>query len=103
MVGDNRNYLTALLTLDPAALAAFAAERGLPEQGRAVHPEVLAEVQRGVDAVNVRLARVEQVRRFRLLERPFSVADGTLTPTLKVRRQEIARRYAAEIEELYRG
>jgi len=101
VLGDNRNYLVALLTLDEAALTRLAADRALPPDGLHRHPEVLAELQRGVDAVNEQLARVENVRRFRVLEQPFGVADGTLTPTLKVRRQLIARRYAREIEELY--
>lgn len=101
VVGDNRNYLTALMTLDEAALEAFAAEHGLPATDRHRHPAVIAAVQKGVDEVNGQLARVESIRKFRLLETPFSVADGTLTPTMKVRRQLITRRYAAEIDALY--
>jgi long-chain acyl-CoA synthetase len=101
VVGDGRHYLSALLTLDEAALERLAAERGLPAEGRHHHPDVRAVLQEGVDAVNAKVARVESIRRLHVLETPLSVADGTLTPTLKVRRQLVTRRYAREIEALY--
>jgi long-chain acyl-CoA synthetase len=67
-----------------------------------VTPQVLDELRRGIEQeVNPELARVEQVRAFRVLPRPFSTETGELTPTLKLKRRVIDERYAAEIEEMY--
>ena len=60
-------------------------------------------MQRALDAVNEELARVEQVKKFRILPRPFSVETGELTPTLKLKRSVVARKFAAEIESMYAG
>ena len=67
-----------------------------------MHPEVLAEVERGVAEANSHLAQVEQVRRFRVLPDEWTAETGELTPTLKRRRRVIADRYASEIDQLYR-
>jgi long-chain acyl-CoA synthetase len=102
IVGDRRKFLTALVTLDLDATARFRDERGLaPETNAHEDPTVLAEVQRAIDAVNAELARVEQIKRFRILPRPFSVETGELTPTLKLRRSVVARKFAPEIETMY--
>ena len=95
VVGDRRKYLTALLILDPDARARFANEKG--------EAEVHAEVQRGVDGVNARLARVETVKKFHILPRPFGIDTGELTPTLKVKRRVVYERYAREIDAMYEG
>jgi long-chain acyl-CoA synthetase len=101
VVGDRRKYLTALLILDPEAVARFAKERGAAASQEA--PEVKAEVQRAVDEVNSHLARVETVKKFHVLARPFSIETGELTPTLKVKRKVVHEKYAREIEALYEG
>jgi len=62
---------------------------------------VLAEIERGVAEANSHLARVEQVRRFRVLPNEWTAETGELTPTLKRRRRVIADRYAEEIDQLY--
>jgi long-chain acyl-CoA synthetase len=67
----------------------------------AAHPDVLAEVRRGVDEANSHLARVEQVRRFTVLGTEWTGDSGELTPTQKKRRRVIVERYAREIEQLY--
>ena len=67
----------------------------------ASRPDVLAEVERGVAEANSHLARVEQVRRFRVLPSEWTAETGELTPTLKRRRRMIDDRYAADIEQLY--
>ena len=62
---------------------------------------VRAAVQQDVDAVNARFARIEQIKRFDILERDLSQAEGELTPTLKVKRPVIHERYGERIERLY--
>jgi long-chain acyl-CoA synthetase len=102
---DRRAYPTALVCLDPERLRAFAAERGLPGTTAAElreHPALLARVQEAVDAANERLARYEQIRRFAILPAELSVEGGELTPTLKVKRREVDRKYAELIEAMYR-
>ena len=103
VVGDRRRYLTALVTLSPEPLAAFAAARGLQGDAAALSssPEVYEEVMRAVARVNADLAPVEQLKRVCALPRPLSVEGGELTPTLKLRRAVIAARYAPEIEAMY--
>src|SRR5262249_42049231 len=83
VVGDRRKYLVALVTLDDAAAA-----------GRD-HASLQAELHRVVDAVNAKLARVEQVKKFTILTRPFSIETGELTPTLKIKRKVVAEHFAA--------
>ena len=103
-IGDRRNYVTALLVLDGELGPAWARARGIKAQGIAelsAHPLVLGEVKGAVRAANEHLARVEQVRRFKLLPDEWTAETGELTPTLKRRRRVIAERYAAVIEQLY--
>ena len=103
-VGDRRNYVTALLVLDPEAAPAWASAHGIEAASLAelaAHPEVLAEIERGVAEANSHLARAEQVRRFRVLPSEWTAETGELTPTLKRRRRVIVDRYAAEIDQLY--
>ena len=102
--GDRRNYVTALIVLDPETTPAWARAHGIPAASLAElasHPDVLAEVERGVAEANSHLARVEQVRRFLVLPSEWTAESGELTPTLKRRRRVIADRYAADIEQLY--
>ncbi|MGA8417858.1 MAG: long-chain fatty acid--CoA ligase [Candidatus Dormiibacterota bacterium] len=102
VIGDRRPYLTALLALDLKVLERFAAEHGLGTETPDLlnHPVVHDAVQSSVDAVNRRLAKVEQVRRWALLPREFSVGVE-LTPTFKIRRKVVAERYADQIDQLY--
>lgn len=104
VVGDGRNYLTALITLDPEAVARWAAARGKPEDPAplADDPDLLAEVAEGVGRVNQERSSAEGIKRWKLLAGDFTVEGGELTPTLKVRRREILSRHADLVEELYR-
>ncbi len=103
-IGDRRNYVTALLVLDPETTPAWARERGIAFDSLAdlaADPEVLAEVERGVAAANSHLARPERIRRYTLLPAEWTAQSGELTPSMKRRRRVIIDRYAKEIEELY--
>ncbi|BAJ32042.1 MULTISPECIES: AMP-dependent synthetase/ligase [Kitasatospora] len=106
IVGENRPYLAALITLDAVALAHWLRARGRPRLDvweALVDPELHQEVQRAVGAANTSVSRAESIRAFRLLPREFSVEDGLLTPSLKIRRAAVVERYAEDIEELYAG
>ena len=103
-VGDRRNYVTALLVLDPETAPPWAQAQGIAFASLAdlaADPAVLAEVERGVTVANSHLARPEQVRRFTLLPAEWTAQSGELTPSMKRRRAVIVDRYAKEIEELY--
>ncbi|HWU87724.1 MAG TPA: AMP-binding protein, partial [Kofleriaceae bacterium] len=100
VIGDRRRYLTALVTLDDAAAKKLAPAADSPA-ARAAAPEVRAAIQAQLDRVNESLARVEQVKKFTVLPRPFGLDSGELTPTLKLKRKVIAERYAAEIDAMY--
>jgi len=93
-IGDRRPYNVALIVLDPELLAARGAG--------AEDAEIVAELDAAVAAANERLSRVEQVKRFHVLDREWLPGSEELTPTLKLRRSPIERRYEAEIEALYK-
>jgi long-chain acyl-CoA synthetase len=101
--GDRRPYLVALIALDADELPALAAELGIDADPAAMAADerVHAAIGRDVDAVNERFARIEQIKRFGLLERELSQAEGELTPTLKIKRDVVYRRYAERLERLY--
>ena len=103
VAGDRRSYLVALLTLDADEAPKLAEELGIPADlaTMACDERVRAAIQEDVDAVNARFARIEQVKRFDILERDLSQEEGELTPTLKVKRPVIHRRYGERIERLY--
>jgi len=103
VAGDRRSYLVALVTLDPDEAPRLAAELGVPAQIAAMAGDarVRSALQRDVDAVNARFARVEQIKRFDVLERDLSQAEGELTPTLKVKRPVVYQRFADRFERLY--
>ena len=103
-IGDQRKFISALLTLDPEVAPAWAAKQGIDDTdlaSLAKNPQVIEEVQRGVDAANEDLARVEGVKRFSLLAEPWEPGGDELTPTMKLKRKPIADKYEDEIEALY--
>jgi long-chain acyl-CoA synthetase len=102
LIGDRRKFLTALVTLDAEAVTRFREERGLTDLGVPNQsPEIRAEIQQAVDGVNTEMARVEQIKKFTILPRDLSIADGELTPTLKVKRNVVTAHFEAEIEAMY--
>jgi long-chain acyl-CoA synthetase len=105
VVGDRQPYIAALITLDPESLPAWAEERGLPTdmESLARSDEVRELVQGIVDDVNAERSRYEQVKRFTVLPRDFTMDADELTPTLKLKRRVVAEHFGAELGELYEG
>ena len=100
---DRRPYVVAMVTLDQEESAKLAARLGIAADPAtlAADPRVHAAVQKDVDAVNSQLARVEQVKRFAILDHGLSQAAGEMTPTLKVKRYVVYDRYAGVFASLY--
>ncbi|HEU5449253.1 MAG TPA: AMP-binding protein, partial [Acidimicrobiia bacterium] len=102
VIGDRRKFLTALVSLDSEATGRFMKEQGLsgpPDKCE----EIRAEIQQAIDTVNTEMARVEQIKKFTILPREFSIDEGELTPTLKVKRNVVTEHFEAEIEAMYSG
>jgi long-chain acyl-CoA synthetase len=89
VIGDRRKFLTALVTLGDAATK-------VGDQA-----QLRAQIQAQIDQVNASLARVEQIKKFAILPRPFGIDTGELTPTLKIKRKVVAVKYSTEIEAMY--
>ena len=102
--GDQRPYVVALITIDPREAPRLAQELHVPHDHidrLHEHPEMRRRIDQAVARANEKLARFEQIKRHALLPRDFSQEEGTLTATLKIKRREVAKRYAAEIDALY--
>jgi long-chain acyl-CoA synthetase len=102
-IGDDRPFVSALLVLDPDTAPLWARQHAidLPFEELAANPDVLAEVQREVDAANEGFSRVEKIKRFKLLSHEWLPDSEELTPTMKLKRRGVQAKYAKEIEELY--
>jgi long-subunit acyl-CoA synthetase (AMP-forming) len=105
VVGDRQPYLSALVVLDPENLGRLAQDAGT-QQGTAVDmctdPKVLHHLMRRIEAdCNAKVARYETIKRITVLPHAFSVDGGELTPTMKIRRNVIAQKYAREIDLMY--
>ena len=106
VIGQARNYVTMVLTLDPDAIVAWAA--GGPLEGKdyatiAASPETEEMVAASVKELNQRLNRWETVKKFTILPRDLSIENGELTPSLKVKRKVVETTYAEDIEKMYAG
>jgi long-chain acyl-CoA synthetase len=105
-IGDRRPYNVALITLDPDVAPGFAKEHGISDtspEALASEQAVIDEVQAGIDRGNEQLARVEQIKKFKILPTDWEPGGDELTPTMKLKRKPIHEKYADEIEELYSG
>ncbi|GAA1239802.1 AMP-dependent synthetase/ligase [Prauserella halophila] len=103
-IGDDRPYISALIVLDDEIAPAWAAARGIEATDPATlagDPRVTDEIEQAVRTANERLARVEQVKHYRVLSRSWTPESGELTPTLKLKRRVINERYHDDIEALY--
>jgi long-chain acyl-CoA synthetase len=102
--GDRKPYLVALFTMDPAAVTKWADEQGITYGDITevyAHPKLRAFMQQHIDAVNATLASYETIKYWDILPEDFTIANELLTPTLKIRRKEIYRRYGDRFEALY--
>nr|WP_055503201.1 AMP-dependent synthetase/ligase [Nonomuraea pusilla] len=104
VVGENRPFVGALVTLDPEALDQWKAANGRAgatlDELRA-DPAILAEVQAAVDRANAPVSHAEQIKKFAILGVDLSEETGHLTPTLKIKRNLVMRDFADDVEELY--
>jgi long-subunit acyl-CoA synthetase (AMP-forming) len=103
-IGDQRPFNTALVTLDPDSVPGWAKANGL--EGKSIEEladeeAVVEAVQKEIDSANDRMARVEQIKKFKILPTEWEPGGEELTPTMKLKRKPIAEKYNDEIEALY--
>lgn len=106
VIGDQRPFISALMTLDAEMLPGWLATHNLPPMDVAEtshHPDVLAALQRAVDRTNSQVSRAESIRKFSIVSGDFTEENGLLTPSMKVKRERVLARYAGAIENIYSG
>jgi len=106
VVGDGRHFLTCLVMIDQDNVAKFAQDQQVPYTDFASltrTAEVASLIRSEIEAVNARLARVEQIKDFRIIEQLLTAEDEELTPTMKLKRRVVAQKYGALIEGMYTG
>lgn len=104
VVGDGRQFIAAMITLDAEALPGWLSAQGKPEMdvARALDdPDVLASIDKAVTRANKAVSRAESIRKFSILESDFTVDNGYLTPSLKVKRNLVLEDFTAQVEALY--
>jgi long-chain acyl-CoA synthetase len=102
--GDGRNFVSALITLDPDAIRTWAEHHGMGERSYediVGSPEAREMVQGYVDQLNAQLNRWEQVKQFVILDHDLSVESGDLTPSMKLKRRVVTRKYKDQLDQLY--
>ncbi len=105
-IGDRRSYNTALIVLDADFAPAWAAKQGIEDtslESLAQEEKVVAAVQESIDAANAKLARVEQIKKFKIVAGDWQPGGDELTPTMKLKRKPIDQKYAQDIEAMYAG
>lgn len=105
VIGDKRAYLTVIIMIDQENVEKFAQDSDVPFSNYASltrAPEVQALIQGEIDRVNKKFARVEQVKKFFLLDTQLTAEDEELTPTMKLKRKLVQQKYAEPIEAMYR-
>ena len=106
VVGDQRPFIGALITLDPEGVPGWLAAHGKPEMTLAEaskDADVLASLDKAVEKANKAVSRAESVRKYRILDSDLTIANGYLTPKLSIRRNEVLKDYAGEVDALYDG
>ncbi len=104
VIGDKRPFLTAIIMIDQENVEKFAQDQDVPFSNYASltrSPQVQQLIQAEIDRVNQKFARVEQIKKFFLLENQLTAEDEELTPTMKLKRKLVEKKYAAQIEAMY--
>jgi len=104
IIGEGKKYLSALIVPNYTELISYAKKQGISfddKEDLIKKPEIVTFYRGRIDALMKEYARVEQIRKFTLLPREFSIESGELTPTLKMKRKVINEKYSAEIEMMY--
>lgn len=105
VVGDQKPFISALITLDPEMLPPWLNSNGeAPDMSladAATNPKVIAEVQKAVDAANSRVSRAESIRKFTILSTEFTEGSGHLTPKMSIKRGPIMTDFASEVDAMY--
>jgi long-chain acyl-CoA synthetase len=104
--GDKRNFVTALLVLDEESMMKWAKEQGkngVAYKDVVQSPEAHALIQPYIDQVNQQLAKYESIKKFTILPRVLTVEEGDLTPSLKVKRKVVEKKYVALLDKMYEG
>jgi long-chain acyl-CoA synthetase len=104
VIGEGKPFLTALIVPDFEAIKDYAKQNGIPfqDEKELIHrDEIYRLFEREIKRVNKELAQHENIRNFRLLDKPFTIEDGELTPTLKVKRRVVEQKYKNLIEQMY--
>jgi long-subunit acyl-CoA synthetase (AMP-forming) len=103
-IGDGRRYNTALIVLDADFAPQWAAQRGIEDpslERLANEPRVIEAIQAAIDEANAHLARVEQIKKFTIVEGDWLPGGDELTPTMKLKRKPIAEKYGSAIDHMY--
>jgi long-chain acyl-CoA synthetase len=104
VIGDKKPYLTVIIMIDQENVEKYAQDHDVPFSNYASltkAPQVQALIQGEIDRVNAKFARVEQIKKFFLLDTQLSAEDEELTPTMKLKRKLVQTKYAPQIEEMY--
>jgi long-chain acyl-CoA synthetase len=107
VIGDQRPFVAALLSLDPEMMPVWLANNGQPSDltlsQAAKNPRVLQELQKAVDDVNSTVSNAEAIKKFEVIDSELSEKSGHLTPSLKIKREAVTRDFAPVIEQIYGG
>jgi len=106
VIGDKRPYLTCLIMIDQENVENYAQERSVPFSNFAslCHTREVQELIQGeLDRVNTKFARVEQVKKFKLIDQKLTAEDEELTPTMKLKRKLVNEKYKDLIDSMYKG
>ncbi|UER54619.1 long-chain fatty acid--CoA ligase [Kineosporiaceae bacterium SCSIO 59966] len=106
VIGDQKPYIAALITLDPEMLPTWLSNHGKPEMTpaqAAQDPDVRAAIQSAIDEANASVSRAESIRKFEILHSELTEGSGHLTPSLKLKRSEVLKDFAHKVDEMYKG
>ncbi|MFC5998934.1 AMP-dependent synthetase/ligase [Quadrisphaera sp. GCM10027208] len=106
VIGDQKPYIAALITLDPEMLPTWLSNHGKPEMTpaeAAQDPDVRAAIQSAIDEANASVSRAESIRKFEILHSELTEGSGHLTPSLKLKRSEVLKDFAHKVDEMYKA